>query len=232
MNSITKTAPRRGASKAGLLAVLLVLLSGCMSDTQKPDEPPLKASLTTSGDSKSGISFARVMNIANNARAMSCGELALGSTYAFALRSVANPKVASADALTRVAALKVGQEAGQKIDKEMQCHCHEGLATRGFEIYERRQHLQKNRANQRLNPELAGFYPKDTAGKPRFLEPGEPISRSVLTQLPPPNPVKRKSDCNRKCKEARARTNAKALAAGEPEPWPNLTRPRPKICIN
>lgn len=218
--------------QTGLLAAVALFLTGCMSDTPKPDAPPLKASLMTEGSSKTGISFARVTNIANNAGTMSCGELALGSVYATALKSIANPKVASADALTRAAALKVGQDAGQKIEKEMQCHCHEGLATRGFEIYERRLHLQKTRTNRRLNPALARFYPSNSAGQPRFLEPGEPISRAVLAQLPPPAAVKRKSDCGRKCKAARARTNAAAVAAGKPEPWPNLQRPRPNICRN
>jgi hypothetical protein len=146
------------------------------------------------------------------------------------LSIVAKAQSISADATTRAVADAVAKRAGPQIDKELECHCDGGVAQPGYELFERRLLLQKTRTNRTLNSEFISYYPKDAAGQPRFLEIGEPISRATLGKLPPAPQKERFDDCGRKCKAARARTNAAAVAAGKPEPWPNLQRPRKAQC--
>ncbi len=212
------------------VTTILLGLSGCVDETPPQTGPTATATLVSSNDKKSGISFNRVMNIAKNSSEMSCIELTLGSLDAFALTAIANPKIVKASDTTRALSGAVGKSASAKIDREEQCHCDRGAAMPGYEIFERRMHLQKNKYNRNLNQSLINYYPKDASGKPRFLEPGEKISRATLNQLPHPYENKRFDDCGRSCKASRKRTNAQAVAAGKPEPYPNLEYPRKQEC--
>jgi hypothetical protein len=205
-------------------------LSGCADVAPQPKGPSVTATLVPDNGKNSGISFKQVLNIANNSSELSCIELTLGSLQANALTSISNPRIVKASDATRALAGAVGRKATVAIDKELLCHCDRGAAMPGYEIFERRQHLQKNKKNRSLNASLTDFYPKDTAGKPRFLEPGEKLSKATLNKLPLPLSSKRFDDCGRSCKAARKRTNASAVAAGKPEPYPNLQYPLKKSC--
>lgn len=207
-----------------------VALVACVGDapSQAPT-PKIKAELK-SDNGKDGISFREVLNIAKNRAEMSCPELNLGSLKAYGLKSVANSKLVEADDTTRLLAESVGGSAYEAIEKELKCHCDRGAPMPGYEIFERRQYLQENRRNRRINQTYASFYPKDDTGQLRFLKPGEEIDRAVLEQLPPAAKTERYDNCGAQCKAARKRTNAKAVAEGKPEPFPNLQYPRKQAC--
>lgn len=173
---------------------------------------------------------ADVKALVKNRAKLSCIELSLASLQATQLNVIAASKSVKASSATRKLARSVGKSASAAIAKEEQCHCDRGAAMPGYEIFERRLHLQKSKRNKRINRTLINFYPKDATGKPRFLRIGEPLDDRILAQLPPPIANKRFDDCGRSCKRARKRTNAAAVAAGKPEPFPNLEYPRKKAC--
>lgn len=168
--------------------------------------------------------------IVKNRAKLSCIELTVGSLKASGLTVISKSKAVIASSAARKLARSAGKKGAAAIDREERCHCDRGAAMAGYEIYERRSHLQKNKHNKRLNKKLMSFYPKDAAGKPRFLMIGERLDKSILLALPKPRENKRYDDCGRLCKRSRKRTNAKAVAAGKPEPFPNLEYPRKKSC--
>lgn len=209
-----------------MTAAILFGLSGCGDDVPQQKGPTATAELVRDNGKNSGTSFKTVMTIANNAAELSCIELTVGSLNAMALTMVSDARIVKASDATRKISGAIGKSASAKIAREEKYHCDRGAAMAGYEIFERRLHLQKTKHNRRLNQSLISYYPKDASGNPRFLEVGEKISRSILNQLPAPYENKRFDDCGRLCKAARKRTNAKAVAAGKPEPFPNLEYPR------
>ena len=124
--------------------------------------------------------------IAKNRAKLSCVELTVGSLKASGLTVIATSKSVIAGGAARKLARSVGKSASAAIEREEKCHCDRGAAMAGYEIYERRLHLQKNKRNKRLNKKLINLYPKDANGKPRFLAIGEKLDNSILAQLPPP----------------------------------------------
>ena len=177
------------------------------------------------------VTIGDVTNIATNRKKVSCIELTLGSLHSFMLGAIADPRMVKADESTRLVAGTIGNASKQLIEDEEKCHCDRGVPMPGHELYERREHLQKNLKNPSVRPELASFYPKDEQGQPRFLRPGETIDDSVLQGLPPVPAKARQDDCPERCKEARGNLNAKARAEGKPEPWPNLEHPKKVACV-
>lgn len=217
---------------AAAIVLALLALAACTSESEQQRGPLLKAEIVPSDAGKKGISFREVLQIAANRSEMSCFELTLGSLYAGALKNVADPRLVEADESTRLLAGSIGGKADKLIESELACHCDRGAPMPGYEVFERREQLLQNRRAPRISAELAAFYPKDETGQPRFLSNGEKLERAVLDQLPAAPAKARYDDCDRLCKEARKRTNAKAVAEGQPEPFPNLEYPRKQPCVN
>lgn len=216
-----------------LLSVLLVFLTSCVAENPKQSSGPRVTAKLVKDDGKNqGVSIKEVLEIAANRAEISCIELTLGSLQAYVLKSIGNPNIVKADKQTQLLAGAIGGNADKLIDQERKCHCDRGVAMPGYEIFERRNHLQKNKKNRILNQSYIQYYPKDENGQPRFLRNGEKIDRSILMRLPEAPKMERFDDCGSKCKKARANVNAEARAAGKPEPWPNLQHPRKKPCIN
>ena len=101
----------------------------------------------------------------------------------------------------------------------------------GYELYERRGNLLKLAKSPEIRAELNRYYPKGEKGAPRFLRYGEKISDDTLKNLPVVAPRPYVDTCNSACKESRTLQNAKAKTEGQPEPWPNLERPKKQACV-
>ncbi len=148
--------------KGLLIAVFLVLLSSCVSEAPKQSTgPKVTAKLVKDDGKNKGTSFKEALEIAANRAEVSCIELTLGSLQAFVLKSVGNSKLVEADDKTRLLAGAIGGSADKLIEQERQCHCDRGVAMLGYEIFERRNHLQKNKRNRTINQSFIKFYPKD-----------------------------------------------------------------------
>ena len=222
----------RRTATLGATTVLSALLAACSAPT--PAGPSMTATLKPLTEEErrnpNNVTIGDVTNIATNRKKVSCIELTLGSLHSFMLGAIADPRMVKADESTRLVAGTIGNASKQLIEDEEKCHCDRGVPMPGYELYERREHLQKSLKNPSVRPELASFYPRDEQGQPRFLRHGEAIGDNLLQSLPPVPAKARHDDCYQDCKDARARTNATARAEGKPEPWPNLEHPKKIAC--
>lgn len=214
---------------AALLGMAAVLVS--CSPTPKPRASVSTKTVDPSLPRSIGeMTFGDVLSIAQNAPRMSCAELSFAHLQSGVLGQVSRSKRVNTNARTRLLGGIIDTAASPRLEAELNCHCDVITPMPGFELYERRISLLKTAKNTNLNDGYLGLYPKNEAGQPRFLQPGEDVSDDVLNQLPPAEIIPPSDDCGWSCKGARKRTNEKAIAEGKPEPFPGLKKPRKMAC--